>query len=85
MSKWKPDAQFLDFLLKELIEEGENADTRNYREDKTGRMLSTRELVDEMRHGTSLGRKFYRELYAHPEMQKDYERYKSSLYKEGNK
>ncbi|MBI4140470.1 hypothetical protein HY485_01390 [Candidatus Woesearchaeota archaeon] len=77
MSNWKPDAQFLDFFLKGLIEEGENVDLHNYREDKTGRMLSTRELVEEMRQGTFLGRKFYKKVYNHPEMQKDYERYKS--------
>ena len=76
MGTWKPDEKFLEFFLKGLIEEGEEIDIRNYREYKTRRMLSTRELVEEMRQGTQLGRKFYRNLYNHPEVQKDYEKYK---------
>lgn len=77
MVTWKPDQQFLDFFLKGLIEEGEDVNTPAYREDRTGRILTMHELTEEMRQGTPLGRKFYRKLYNHPEMQDDYEKYKA--------
>lgn len=59
--KWKPNELFLEYLLERNSQKGEDA-------DKTllfakGKYLSFRELVEEMRLGSALGKEIYHRRY----------------------
>lgn len=61
---WEPDEEFLEFL--EALQEAAGASL----------MIGGRPIVDEMRDGTDLGRKFYEKMYADPELKAVFEEWK---------
>ncbi len=74
MDEWKPDEKFLEFLVKEL-----NKD-KSFEKPFIGagtKSWSMRDLVEEMRQGTELGREIYQDSYANKKTQKQYKAYLS--------
>lgn len=72
MSLWRPDEDFLKFLLYEL----ENSEVDIPALD-VGEAYGLRELIEEMQNGTELGKLLYNQYYNNPTMQKLYNEYKS--------
>lgn len=74
MEEWKPDQNFLEFLLKKFEEEGHldypllNANYRSY---------TKRDLFHEMWHGTELGKLTYESWYNCPITKHLYDKHKS--------
>ncbi len=74
MNEWKPNHGFLDFLLDRFNEEG-HIDHPMVSIDEYS--ITKRDLIQEMRLGTDLGRKVYSQWHDDPICQKLYSKYLS--------
>ena len=74
MTEWKPDTEFLDFIIKKFEKEGGDRNKVLIGAGQKGYNMN--ELVEEMKQGTKLGRRMYETFYT-----TDFEAYKTNKQK----
>ena len=61
MAEWKADENFLDYVLKKMEQEG--MDTHQSLVGNSQGTYNARDMIEEMRNGTGVGRKMYESLF----------------------
>lgn len=77
MSDWKPDLKYLDFLLDKAITQGHDVDEEFMGTEE--RTYSMRQMIDEMKQGTDVGKAMYESMVEldkqNPIYQQEYQEY----------
>ena len=71
MADWKPNEKFLDYVLKRMEQEG--MDTHQPLVGNSQGTSNARDMVEEMRTGTRVGKKMYESLFEREK--KEFEKY----------
>ncbi len=73
MADWKADEGFLDYLVKRMEQKGNSTDAPLVGDSQGG--YNFKDLVEQMRAGTPIGKKLYDSLFQ--EYQQDFGKYKA--------